>query len=250
MKEQKNRKIYIIYEVTINIVAVFIVIHTVMGFLGYELFTNTKIYRLIELLIYLIFTVDYIYRVKTAKNKKAFIKNNIFDLLAIIPFSSVFRIFRIIRAVKLIKKSKIKIIMNRIKQFINTNSFYYVLYGTLILVFVGGYALYRFEEGKSLHSLWDGIWTAFVTITTVGYGDYAPVTVLGRITAMILMLIGIGFLGMLTGTISTYFINKRKSDLLESKNEDDYKLVDLSEFNEDEIKEIKTFIEFIRSKKN
>ncbi|MCM1992616.1 potassium channel family protein [Oceanirhabdus seepicola] len=244
-----KKRINMIYEVTINIVAGFIVLNTVVRFLGYELFRHTKIYRFIELMIYFIFTVEYVYRLIIAKDKKAFIKNNIFDLLAIIPFSSVFRIFRIIRAIKLIKKSKIKKIGIRIKQFINTNSFSYVLYGTLTLVFVGGYTLYRFEEGKSIHSLWDGIWTAFVTITTVGYGDYAPVTVWGRITAMILMLVGIGFLGMLTGTISTYFINKRKSQLWEENYGDEYKTVDLSEFTEVEIKEIKNFIEFMRSRK-
>ncbi len=250
MNIQMKKKCNIIYEVTINIVAVLIVINTVMRLLGYELFKYTKIYRFIEFMIYIIFTVDYVYRLITTTNRKVFIKNNIFDLLSIMPFSSVFRIFRIIRVIKLIKKSIIINIIIRIKQFVNTNSFSYVLYGTFILVFIGGYTLFRFEEGKSLFSIWDGIWTAFVTITTVGYGDYAPVTVWGRITAMILMLVGIGFLGMLTGTISTYFINKRKNDFVEDNNEEQCSQVDLSEFTEVEIKEIKNFIEFMRSKKN
>ena len=54
-------------------------------------------------------------------------------------------------------------------------------------------------EGKPLL---DSLWWSFVTVTTVGRG---------RIIASILMLIGIGFIGMLTGTISTFFIEKKAS---------------------------------------
>lgn len=64
----------------------------------------------------------------------------------------------------------------------------------------------------------DGLWWSFVTVTTVGYGDLSPSTNAGRIIASILMLVGIGFIGMLTGTISTYFI-KRKEKNTSIKNE-------------------------------
>ena len=51
----------------------------------------------------------------------------------------------------------------------------------------------------------DALWWAFVTSTTVGYGDISPSTGAGRIVAVILMLMGIGLVSMLTGTIATYF---------------------------------------------
>ena len=53
----------------------------------------------------------------------------------------------------------------------------------------------------------DAFWWSFVTTTTVGYGDIAPQSFGGRIVAVFLMLIGIGFLSTLTSTISTFFIN-------------------------------------------
>ena len=55
----------------------------------------------------------------------------------------------------------------------------------------------------------DGIWWSLVTATTVGYGDIAPKTSLGRLIAVLLMLTGIGTLGMITGSIATFFIGVR-----------------------------------------
>ena len=57
----------------------------------------------------------------------------------------------------------------------------------------------------------DALWWSFVTCTTVGYGDLSPETTIGRVTAVILMMFGIGFLGMLTGSITTFFTNRIKT---------------------------------------
>jgi voltage-gated potassium channel len=57
-------------------------------------------------------------------------------------------------------------------------------------------------------SFGDALWWSIVTTTTVGYGDISPATPIGRIIAIILMIFGIGMIGMLTGTITTYFTNK------------------------------------------
>jgi Ion channel. len=52
----------------------------------------------------------------------------------------------------------------------------------------------------------DALWWSFVTITTVGYGDIAPLTTGGRITGIIVMVFGIGILGMFTATIASAFV--------------------------------------------
>ncbi len=69
-------------------------------------------------------------------------------------------------------------------------------------------------------SIQDGIWWAFVTSTTVGYGDISPVTPFGRIIATVLMLVGIGLIGSLTITITSYFLNIKnktiKDDIIEN----------------------------------
>ena len=61
-------------------------------------------------------------------------------------------------------------------------------------------------------TFWDGVWWAVVTVTTVGYGDVYPTTVGGRIVAIVLMLTGIGFLAVLTATVSSRFVKQERSE--------------------------------------
>jgi voltage-gated potassium channel len=69
---------------------------------------------------------------------------------------------------------------------------------------LGGGAI--FSDVEKNHSMWDGVWWAMVTMTTVGYGDISPSTVAGRILAIALMLIGIGFVALLTGAVAQRFV--------------------------------------------
>lgn len=79
---------------------------------------------------------------------------------------------------------------------------------TLSLVLIAGLAFSRLEtapDGSDL-STWDGIWWAVTTVTTVGYGDLAPQTVTGRGLAIGVMVLGIGFVAMLTAAAAEYFV--------------------------------------------
>ena len=75
---------------------------------------------------------------------------------------------------------------------------------TTTFIFIGGVAIHYAENMPFS----DGLWWAFVTATTVGYGDISPSTNLGRGIAMVLMLIGIGLIGSLTSTITSFFLNQ------------------------------------------
>jgi voltage-gated potassium channel len=70
---------------------------------------------------------------------------------------------------------------------------------------VGGGATYASVEGKQV-STWDGVWWAVSTMTTVGYGDQYPVTAAGRAIAIIVMLVGIGFIAIITAAIAQKFV--------------------------------------------
>lgn len=78
---------------------------------------------------------------------------------------------------------------------------------TLTAIVVGGAAEYAVSTGE-FTSLWDGVWWAVVTVTTVGYGDLYPKSIEGRLIGMVLMFVGIGFLSLLTAAVASRFVRQ------------------------------------------
>src|SRR6266852_92592 len=79
----------------------------------------------------------------------------------------------------------------------------------LLLVFTISWSVLLAEQGApnaNIKTYHDAVWWAFVTITTVGYGDYYPVTTLGQSMAIILMFFGLGIIGVLSSFLATTFI--------------------------------------------
>lgn len=87
----------------------------------------------------------------------------------------------------------------------------------VVFVILTGGGLFSLFESKAGHivTYWDGVWWAIVTITTVGYGDYYPVTVAGRIVGIFVMFSGIGFVATVTTALATHAISKKTADHLE-----------------------------------
>ena len=88
------------------------------------------------------------------------------------------------------------------------NSFFQVSIGIFMVMILGGLILRSLETG----AITEGetpFWWAIVTMTTVGYGDYAPSTSEGRIFAVLVMFAGISLTAMFTAVISSIFVAKR-----------------------------------------
>jgi voltage-gated potassium channel len=75
--------------------------------------------------------------------------------------------------------------------------------GAVIVFLVERHALH-----SNIHTLGDALWWSFVTVTTVGYGDYFPVTLEGRITACFIMMIGILTLAVVTAQVASSFVSQ------------------------------------------
>ena len=122
------------------------------------------------------------------------------QLLASIRFVRFARLMRLLRATALVTRA-----LQAERRITSTQAFRTVGLLTIFLVVIAGVAQAEVDASE-FKGYWDGIWWAVVTVTTVGYGDLYPTTVAGRIVAMLLMFVGIGFLAVLTATIASHFI--------------------------------------------
>lgn len=80
-----------------------------------------------------------------------------------------------------------------------------------MLMYVGALAVYSVERGASGSTITDfgtALWWAFVTVTTVGYGDFSPVTFQGKIIAVVLMFTGIALIGIVTATLASWIVDQ------------------------------------------
>lgn len=216
------------YNVIIILLAVTSIIMAIMDICGKVGADNTAFY-LADNVILIIFAVDYVVRFIMSPKKFDFFKSNVFDLIAIIPFSSVFSFFRFARLfrlakfsrlLKLTKFARVVGVFGKIKRqadkFLHTNGFIYMLYAAVVLIILSS-VLISYFEGKTFS---DALWWSIVTCTTVGYGDISPVTGVGRVVAVMLMIFGIGLISMLTGTITTFFSqHSEKNDTMSDINE-------------------------------
>jgi voltage-gated potassium channel len=89
-------------------------------------------------------------------------------------------------------------------------SFKFLLY-FLVIIIVSSTLLYVFDktdEYGKVRTFFDSLWWTFVTITTVGYGDIVPTSFIGKIVAILTMILGIGFVGFISGKIASFLVEK------------------------------------------
>ena len=77
---------------------------------------------------------------------------------------------------------------------------------------VGSGAVMTLVDRHNYPSIGSGLWWAAQTVTTVGYGDNVPMTVAGQIVAVVVMLVGIGFLTVITAAITSTFVSRSRRE--------------------------------------
>jgi voltage-gated potassium channel len=83
---------------------------------------------------------------------------------------------------------------------------------TVSITIISG-AVMHFTDEKTYPTVGDGLWWAIQTVTTVGYGDLVPSSTAGRLVAALVMVLGIGFLTVITAAITSTFIESAKRRL-------------------------------------
>lgn len=172
-------------------------------------FSDNENFIKLDWAIWVIFVLDYVIRLIHSENKWIYFKKHPFELIAIIPFDSLFRAARLVRLFRVIRLIGIgSRYLTPIYKLLKTNGLDKVLIVTIILLFVIPIPIVLLEP--SINTFADALWWAVVTTTTVGYGDISPETPIGRTLAVILMLVGIGIIGTLTSAITSFFNKEDK----------------------------------------
>ncbi|MHA8138536.1 potassium channel family protein [Lactobacillaceae bacterium Scapto_B20] len=158
--------------------------------------------------IWITFIVDYIANLVFSNNKRRFLITTCLDLVSLIPGHPIFVFFRIYRVIRIIRGYHIfwhlgwdGKVTKKIHQFIYDTGFIYIFSVSIIILIISALIFSHFEH----YPLKTAMWWAITTATTVGYGDIAPQTAGGRLDAAILMIGGVGFIGLLTSSITDFF---------------------------------------------
>lgn len=152
--------------------------------------------------IWVLFAVDYVIRLVLVPDRvQWFIRHLHLLAIVVLPF---FRPLYLIRLVSLVG------LLSKASAFRGQVTMYLVTASSMLIV-IASVAILDVEQDAPdalITTFGDAIWWAFVTITTVGYGDLYPVTTAGRLVAGGLMVAGIALLGSVTATFASWFVER------------------------------------------
>lgn len=184
------------------------------------------VFIVLEIIVSLIFTIEYILRIITTRNKREYIFSfyGIIDLLAVVPFYlslffPVTKFFLIIRMLRLLRIFRILNLMDfmndgylivRALKNSSRKIYIFLLFLIIFSVIVGSLMFMVENHHPGFESIPQSIYWAVVTVTTVGYGDVAPTSPLGKFFAVSLMLAGYSIIAVPTGIVTAEMRNKRQ----------------------------------------
>jgi voltage-gated potassium channel len=218
------------YDLAIGLLAIFSLIILIPLHFGNLSQSDQNVLIILEDSLCAVFLFDFFRSLRLAPNKWGyFLKGGGWlDLLGSIPLSAfaIFRVARLFRIVRLLRKMTggelRRILTRRLAQ----STLLFTLVIALFLIFTISYIVLYAEQnapGANIKTYHESVWWAFVTITTVGYGDYYPVTTIGQSMAIILMFFGLGIIGVLSSYLASTFISlqKRREARVTGENEND-----------------------------
>jgi len=172
--------------------------------------------RLRQVIIWAIFATELGAILALATRKKAALRAHWLDVaIVVLTIPLMGQALSWLRLARFIRLARFGVIISRAlqaeKRLTSGDSLRIAAILTLAAVVVAGAAQSAVDAGEYA-TLWDGVWWAVVTVTTVGYGDLYPTTVQGRLIGIILMFVGIGFLSLLTAAIASRFVKQERSD--------------------------------------
>lgn len=183
-------------------------------------YVNIKYSVLIDRIVWGFFVFEFILLVTLVKDKPLYILTNWLNLVVIVlgfpvimgyvPYAAALRSARLLVMLVLLTS-----LGESFREILSRNQLGVTLLIGMLLVFIAGVLISGIDP--AVKTPWEGIWWAWVTVTTVGYGDIVPVSVSGRVLGCILILMGIGLFSLLTASFSVFFISQQEKTLLDKE---------------------------------
>jgi voltage-gated potassium channel len=185
-----------------------------------------QVLDIVEAACVAIFSVEYLLRLFVADRKLRFIFSfyGLVDVVAILPFylSSgidlrsirALRLLRLFRAFKLLRYSRAIQRFHRAFIIAKEEVVLFLCTALLLLYFaaVGIYYAENSAQPDKFASIFDGLWWAVATLTTVGYGDVYPITPLGRLFTFVVLMLGLGVVAVPTGLVASALSRARAEE--------------------------------------
>ncbi|MEV4915744.1 ion channel [Streptomyces tirandamycinicus] len=169
--------------------------------------------QLVEWTVWIAFAGDYLVRLRLAPHKWLFVRRHPLDLLAVLlPLVQPLRLLRVVSTLLLVGRRARMAPQITLTTYVAGAVAGLMMFGSLAVL-----AVERDAPDGNIRTLGDAVWWSFTTMTTVGYGDHAPTTGLGRVLAVGLMLSGIALLGVVTANIAAWFISRFERDDAEER---------------------------------
>jgi voltage-gated potassium channel len=165
--------------------------------------------------IWLVFAAELAAILWVVPDKRHWVARNPLDVIIVVLTPPVLppglQSLRVLRLLRLLRLMKVAQVSRRVFSF---QGLRYAVFLALLTIVGGGAAFAAAEKGQDLNG-WDGIWWATSTMTTVGSNIY-PTTTLGRVIAMVVMVVGIGFVALLTGAVAERFLGPEVREEIEA----------------------------------
>ena len=175
-----------------------------------------------DLIIWAIFVIDLLVRLWLAENRTGFLKSHWPEVLIVVV--PIFRPLRLLR---------LALLVPRVAEILKRRAVGGALIGAVVAIAVATIAVALVEQTADgqIGDWGTALWWALATITTVGYGDVVPETLVGRIIGSLLMIVGIGVFGVFTANVAAWFVagddRTQEQTLAELKSSQEQILVEL-----------------------
>lgn len=218
-------------RVTVDVAMTLLAIVSV-GIVVYEILYLSAEPRLwldvLDLAIVLVFLAEFVWSAQSSGDWRKYVKSNWYDILGMIwiPGSALeaaeyargLRLLRLVRLLRLLRlvraAARLRRVLRHAGGFAERARVLYIAFVASGTILIGGLAAYLIEAPSNpLYTTpWDGVWWALVTTATVGYGDIYPITAGGRAVAAVLMVVGIGVIGALAGSLGAALLTPPDSE--------------------------------------